>query len=354
MKIPEAMDTAGPAPGGPLPLRWPTLVSMAVAVGILAVLVSALGVRAVGKELAGCAWGWVLAGAGVHYATYPVRGYRWACCLRHATATGGVWRFTLVVFFHNFVDNVVPAKLGDLYGAHLAFINCGVQRSVALGSLVFLRILDAWVILGAATASAVSFSTARLPPVVHWTLGGGAAVALLASTAVLLLFLIRRAPANWPGKRLRRILDLVRVGVLPRSRERLPVAGLTLLVWGMEMGCMALMAKGFGLGLGPAEAAFVTAMPAIASSFPFTPGGVGVVDLTLLGSLKVLGVAGLLAVSLTLVNRFFDYWIHLAAGVLIWAARGWLGFRTWRDVPTAPSGEVVDSPVPIPERNHVG
>jgi len=353
MKKPETQDITGATTRGPVLLRWHTCLSMALAVGILAVLISALDFRAVWRELAGSAWGWVAAGAGVHYATYPVRGYRWQRCLRHVAVTGGTWRFTLVVFFHNFVDNVVPAKLGDLYGAHLAFINCGVQRSVAFGSLVFLRLLDAWVILGAAVASFVALSTTRLPPAVRWALGGGAALALLASTAVLLLFLLRRAPSHWPGRRLRHILDLVRLGLSPRRRELLPLAGLTALLWGMETACLALMAKAFGVGLGPAEAAFVTTLPAIASSFPLTPGGLGVVDLTLVGCLRVLGIGGLVAVSLTIVNRFFDYWLHVAVGVLLWAARGWLGFRTWRDVPSAARHEVLGSPVQHREKTHV-
>jgi hypothetical protein len=36
---------------------------------------------------------------------------------------------------------------------------------------------------------------------------------------------------------------------------------------------------------------------------------------------------------LTVVNRFIDYWLHIALGVLTWAARRLIGLRTWRDVP---------------------
>ena len=40
-----------------------------------------------------------------------------------------------------------------------------------------------------------------------------------------------------------------------------------------------------------------------------------------------------IAGSLTVVNRFIDYWLHIALGVLTWAARRLIGLRTWRDVP---------------------
>jgi uncharacterized protein (TIRG00374 family) len=178
-------------------------------------------------------------------------------------------------------------------------------------------------------------------------------MALLVSIAVLLFFMLRHGPSVWLPQRLRQFMDLLRLGLLPRSREMVPIVGLTLLIWGLEMGCLALMARAFGVRLGAAEAAFVTTFPAVASSFPLTPGGVGIVDLTLAGCLRVLGVSGVAAVSLTIVNRFFDYWLHLAIGVLIWAVRAWLGFRTWRDAPSSTHPDALDLPVRLQEETHV-
>jgi hypothetical protein len=49
--------------------------------------------------------------------------------------------------------------------------------------------------------------------------------------------------------------------------------------------------------------------------------------------LRVLGISMPIAGSLTVVNRFIDYWLHIALGVLTWATRRLIGLRTWRDVP---------------------
>jgi uncharacterized protein (TIRG00374 family) len=74
-------------------------------------------------------------------------------------------------------------------------------------------------------------------------------------------------------------------------------------------------------------------IPLLASAFPFTPSGAGVVEITLYSCLRVLGVATPIAGSLTVVNRFIDYWLHIALGVIVWAIRRLIGLRTWRDVP---------------------
>jgi uncharacterized protein (TIRG00374 family) len=73
-------------------------------------------------------------------------------------------------------------------------------------------------------------------------------------------------------------------------------------------------------------------IPLIASAFPLTPSGAGVVEITLFSCLRVVGVASPLAVSMTVVNRFIDYWLHIGSGVVIWAVRHRLHLRVVRDV----------------------
>ena len=56
------------------------------------------------------------------------------------------------------------------------------------------------------------------------------------------------------------------------------------------------------------------------------------VEITLYSCLRVVGVATPIAGSLTVVNRFIDYWLHIALGLIVWAFRRLIGLRTWRDV----------------------
>jgi hypothetical protein len=58
-----------------------------------------------------------------------------------------------------------------------------------------------------------------------------------------------------------------------------------------------------------------------------------VVEITLFSCLRVVGVSTPIAGSLTVVNRFIDYWLHIGLGVLTWSIRRVIGLHTWHDVP---------------------
>jgi len=72
-------------------------------------------------------------------------------------------------------------------------------------------------------------------------------------------------------------------------------------------------------------------IPAIASVFPLTPSGAGAVEVSLFGSLRLVGVAAPLAISVTVVNRFIDYWLHIILGTVVWMMRKTIGLRTWKE-----------------------
>jgi uncharacterized protein (TIRG00374 family) len=74
-------------------------------------------------------------------------------------------------------------------------------------------------------------------------------------------------------------------------------------------------------------------IPLLATAFPLTPSGAGVVELSLYGSLRAVGAEVGLATSITVMNRLIDYWLHILLGIVAWATRERLGLRTWREVP---------------------
>ena len=116
---------------------WPTYLSIIIAIIILVFAAQMVDLKEIWREIAACDKRYVILGALAHYATYLVRGMRWRRCLIHLPINAGSAKFSLLVFFYNFVDNLVPAKLGDVYAAHLARINFKIRRSAAMGSIVF-------------------------------------------------------------------------------------------------------------------------------------------------------------------------------------------------------------------------
>ena len=327
-----------PEAEAPTPRLWGrhTWLSLALTVLVLGVMLAFVDVQAMRVELKRCSKGLALLGLLAHYATYYVRGARWRRTLRHLHKRAGYWFFALLNFFYNFVDNVVPAKLGDVYGAHLARINLGVRRSAALGSIVFLRMLDAWLVLVLAALSSFELFRRELPESVVWALVLGLAIAAAATAVLLVSALLRRVQLAWLPEIVRHSIDSFRAGMLPRPREFATIAAMTIGIWALESLWMWLLLRAFGIELGPAQVLFVTMIPILATAFPLTPSGAGVVELSLFGCLRALSVESTLAVSITVLNRFIDYWLHIALGLGVWTLREQLGLRTWREVPLDP------------------
>jgi uncharacterized protein (TIRG00374 family) len=310
---------------------WYTYLSLAIAGVILVGLAALLDPKEIWREVVAANKKFLLLGALAHYATYPVRGLRWRRSLIHFSVQGGPGKFGRIVFFYTFVDNLVPAKLADLYAAHLARINCGVRRSAALGSIIFLRTADAWaVLLLAFVASWVLFSSTMAPPV-FWTLVAGGIIAVATTSVMLVFIFLKKLPLKWLPAKAREIVHAFHTGMWPNKSEIAPIAILTLLVWALETLWIFLLLLAFGVTPSFAQAVFLTMVPILASTFPLTPSGAGLVELTLFSCLRLVGVASPVAASVTVVNRLIDYWLHIITGVLTWAIRRVIGLRTWSE-----------------------
>jgi uncharacterized protein (TIRG00374 family) len=320
---------------GAAPKLWGlhTLASILITAALLVILVSYVDLAQVWHELVTSDKHLLVLAALSHYGTYPVRGARWRRSLSHVSHTCGKANFGLLVFFYNFVDNIVPAKLGDVYASHLARINCGVRRSAALGSIVFLRMIDAWFVLISAAAATWFLFEAAFPRPVGWALAVAFLIAL-ATTAVIIVFIaLKRALPAWVPESIRQRIGAFHTGMLPNRSEIVPMLFLTIIIWTMEAMWFFLLARAFNVNLNAAKVLFLTMIPMIVTAFPLTPSGAGAVELTLYSCLRVIGVSTPLAASLTVLNRFIDFWLHIILGAFTWMFRRVIGLRTWKDSP---------------------
>ncbi|NIO12236.1 MAG: flippase-like domain-containing protein [Deltaproteobacteria bacterium] len=325
---------------GPALWGWYTFVSLGVALMIIVGLAAYLDPQEIWREVVEADKKLLFLGALAHYATYPVRGLRWRRSLIHFPLQGGAGKFGLIVFFYNSVDNLVPAKLGDLYAAHLVRINIGVRRSAALGSLVFLRTADAWAVLFMAfVASWILFAKTMAPSVV-WTLVAGGLIAVATSSVILVFIFLKKSPLAWLPEKAKEMVHAFHTGMWPNASEILPIALLTLVIWALETLWIFLLVQAFGVPISFTQAIFLTMVPILASAFPLTPSGAGLVEVTLFTCLRLVGIASPVAASLTVVNRLIDYWFHIILGLFTWAMRHVIGLRTWNEVPL----EGVESP----------
>ncbi|KPJ77149.1 MAG: hypothetical protein AMJ54_09045 [Deltaproteobacteria bacterium SG8_13] len=324
-----------PLDGGKGPALWGkhTLVSIVLTAAVMVFLAAYVDVHHLWQQLVDSNKVYLVIAGLSHYATYPIRGIRWKRCLKHLPLQCSSARFGLLVFFYNFVDNLVPAKLGDLYAAHLVRINCGVRRSAALGSLLFLRTLDSWIIFGMAAAVSWHLFADAIPRSVVWVLIVGCSFAVVGTTLMVVFVLFKRSVPRWLPETIRQMIKAFQAGMWPKPKQFFRISLHTIAIWLLESLWIFFLALAFNLQLSVANLIFLTMIPLIASAFPITPSGAGVVELTLFTCLRVIGVSSPLAVSLTVVNRFIDYWLHIALGALTWSIRKQIGLHTWREIP---------------------
>jgi glycosyltransferase 2 family protein len=324
--------------------RWSTLVSLAITLIILLGLGAMLDIQETWRQVVACDKRLMVLGGLAHYVTYLVRGYRWQRCLVHVPSPCRWRMFGLLIFFANGVDNVVPGKLADVYAAHLTRINCGVRRSTAMGALVFLRMVDAWVVLLLAALASWRVFAIGLPRAVLWSLLLGVCVAGVVTLVLLACVLSKMVLPAHILTRGQQMIHAFHIGMRPPSSQWGLIIVLTGLIWGLESVWTVSLAAAFGVKMPLMQGIFLTMIPLLATALPLTPSGVGVVEVTMYSCLRLLDVSAATAASLTVVHRLIDHWLHIGVGVLLWVFRRSIGLRTWleaspSDVSGAPSSK---------------
>ena len=255
--------------------------------------------------------GLLLAAFAIYYVGFPLRGLRWSLLLRGAGSRLRARDATEIIFISWLVNCLVPAKLGDIYRAYLLKINSPVSLSRTFGTVFIERILDLFAIVMLALASGfVSFRAGLRPEVqIVFLVGVGVVVLLLAGLLTLRNFgrrIITRLPLP---HRVLEFYDRFEEGVFGaiglRALPRLVL--LTGLIWATEGARLYLVIEALGfpdVHLGLSGAFFVALAGSLLTAVPFTPAGLGVVEVGVVGLLTVIyGVPTTEAGAIVLVDR---------------------------------------------------
>ena len=251
----------------------------------------------------------LLAAFVVYYAGFPLRGYRWQILLRGAGTKVRLGDSTEIVFISWLVNCLVPAKLGDVYRAYLLKVNNGTSASLAFGTIFIERVFDLFaIVLLALAAGFWSFRKGMSPEVQIVFAIGIVVIAVLA----LGLFIVR----NFGSRIIRRLplphrvvefYDRFEEGLFSISARNLPIlAVLTALIWATEAMrlYLVILALGFSIDTGISGAFFVALIASLLTAVPFTPAGLGLVEIGVAGVLIALyNVPAQEAAAIVLVDR---------------------------------------------------
>jgi len=263
----------------------------------------------------------------VYYLTFPLRGWRWQLLLGNAgfqdlPSIGDLSEVSLLGYFAN---NVVPAKLGDVYRSYLLKKSAGLSFAKVMGTVVSERLI-ALVVLAVmvAVTSLIGFR-GHLPDKVLQTLGMALGLVLIGVAGLMALrggrtFIRRIIP-----ERFRSLYVRFEEGLF-LSLKRFPLLlVLTILIWAMEGGRFFFAARALDLPVDPMTSLFIALASALLTVLPITPSGLGVVESGIVLVLLLASEMGLLpevgraqALSVALLDRLVAYWSLLFFGIVVY------------------------------------
>jgi uncharacterized membrane protein YbhN (UPF0104 family) len=252
-------------------------------------------------------WPWIPLALLTYLAGHGMRGLRLRRLLS-LEADLPLGTATNIVVLGYGVNNILPARLGELARAGLLSDRMGMPFTQSLTVTLLERLLDGWVILLFFFAG--TFLVALVDSAVLRTALGAAAVFGLVSAGMLLMIAFPRSVAslvsravgavnsNWGPSISRRCLYVASgLAYLRRPGHALQIVLLSAAVWLLETGLFLFVMPAFALPVRVDWAILTMAVTNLGILVPSTPGFVGPFHYFCMQSLVVLGVTGVTASS---------------------------------------------------------
>ncbi len=265
----------------------------------------------------------------VFYLGFPIRGLRWVLLLRGSGFRLGPRHATEIIFLSWLVNCLVPAKLGDVYRAYLLKINSTASLSRTFGTVFIERILDLFAIAVMGLAAGYWSFRGNFPPAVEAVFAIGVGVVIILAAGLLTL-------RNF-GRRILVVLPLPRKARLVELYERfeegvfgavglraLPgLVVITGLVWATEAARLYFVVRALAfpdVELGISGAFFVALIGSLLTAVPFSPAGLGIVELGVVGVLTAAYRIPLTeATTIALVDRVISVFSIIVFGGVAYA-----------------------------------
>jgi uncharacterized membrane protein YbhN (UPF0104 family) len=358
--------------------RWrPALRWLAVGLG-LAIVVLALRGRlpsptAVGASLHLADTGWLLVAAAAEFVSMGMFARQQRRLLTAFGVTMPRHRALALAYSRSAITISVPA--GSAVSAAYAFRQFrtgGASRSAATTVMVLSGLLSMVGLVLLYASGVLAAGALRLAALWHRNPGlVEGAIELIVGGAVLIVLLTRRNPdrtVEGTNPRAPRIARLDRIAaraprlaalvrpVADAVRGSRSVAGrhwaLALASatanWLTDLLCLVAAARAFHLPLSLASIGAIYLTVQLVRQIPLTPGGIGVIEMSLLAGLISAGAAEAPAAAAVLVYRLFSAWLILPVGLLGWLVlrRPYRGaVRSGMSNPAAPTRSRRETPI---------
>ncbi len=227
------------------------------------------------------------------------------------------------------VNNVLPARLGELFRAEYLRRKYDISRSVALGSILVERFFDGIVAVsllgfGIASTPLVGSQITLLTVAFIGTLGLG--IAAIAFLAIVL----------WDRYRLRPTGSMFRVHLAKLAsslaviyqRAAIPILGLTLLAWAAEAAAIHSILRSFSIDVSASALCLIFGAAALSTLLPSAPAYVGSFQIAFIVSYAAIGLSASLAVVSATAVQVLLFGSLTFSGLILWIADNAWGLRS--------------------------
>ncbi len=247
---------------------------------------------------------------------YFLRALRWPLFFdRSAPSLKDSWKCLIVGFFMN---NILPARIGEFVRAHLGGRATGLSRSTVLATVAGERLADGLCI--SLIFAVFFFISSGLED--SSSAGQLFKVALLFGLAgistILILFkreqvfvLVEKLTQIMPGtfshyavEKAKKFIEGLEPMLQPA--KLIKISAWSIVVWLVELSVYILISKSFGLEIGLGRAALFMAAVNFSSLIPAAPGGIGVIEALATASLVSVGIEREVALSMVVVQHLIQ------------------------------------------------
>ena len=316
--------------------RLTSWLGYAIAVAALVWVFHDVAIADVWKSMRQMAWGWVLPAVMLDVISYICQGWRWRLLIR-PFARLAVARTTQAIYAGLFVNELLPARLGELVRAYLVHRWTGVGVPRVFTTMLVERLFDGiWLAIG------IGLTAIWVPLPRDFILAGdilGAIVLLGTAVVLILMGRSRRAPqagtdastgtsAHAEGNLWRRLVNSLEA--IAGSTDLVNAFAISSLILVFQGAALWMLMLGFHLHLGLAAGIAVFLIVHLGTMLPNAPGNIGTYQLFCVLALGLFGIPKPTATGFS-VMAFLILTIPLWVIGAIAVARSGLGFtpRLW-------------------------
>jgi uncharacterized membrane protein YbhN (UPF0104 family) len=236
------------------------------------------------------------------YVTFPLRAIRWSWLLANVDVEADRNSATFLLLLNWFLNTILPAKAGDVHRSFVGGREYETSTATVLGTIVTERALDLSVLaIGVVLAMGLTleeFSNAQQQVV--WLAFG--LLFLIGGVMAAIVFL---QPSLLPEV-VQPLLADFRQGItsIRTPRDGIGMLGLTVVIWGLNVVRMGMVGIAIGFQIDITLLVLTALLVAFLSGLPYTPAGLGVVELITTTVLIQAGVSESLGFSFILFDRF--------------------------------------------------